>query len=139
MDIAARKACLTCLHRALSKYAQNSDFQRFAVHRVGIAACLKGLTDGSVDVRDGAALGLLGEAAAILVQLRTEYPEATMAAAAEFVRNSEGTAHAATWEAVLAAVQAGDAKGAKDALKALLRAKQARPPRGKATGAAATA
>lgn len=130
-----RKQCIAALRRMLAQLAAQPSFRSVALDGIGVRCCLRGLCNGSVDVRDGGALGLLAEAAHVTCELHAAYGDAFDAAARAYVAAEEGSRFEAEWQEVLMAITAEDAARAKTALKALLRAKQARAPRRLGTSA----
>ena len=86
VDVAVRKLSIVALGRALRQCAARPSFASFAVRSVGARCCLAGLTNGSVDVRDGAALGLMLEASNVLVALDASYGADFRGAAAQYVQ-----------------------------------------------------
>jgi hypothetical protein len=129
VDVPARKVCVVALGRLVTAFKGRPGFRAFAIDDVGVRCCLRGLCGGSVDVRDGGALGLLNEAAATLVALQSAYRNDFLQACTQYVQRGEEARFEVPWAAVLAAIEGGDATAVKAALKALMRAKQARGPR----------
>ena len=135
MDIPARKLCLAALSKMLARSELQGDLRRLAIEGLGVRCCLRGLCNGSIDIRDGGALSLLTEAAATLCALYAAFGGAMAAAAQEYVHREERDEYAAEWTELLAAAIALDSKRTKSAYKALLRRKQARTPRVKGSSA----
>ena len=130
-----RKQCIAALRRMLAQLAAQPSFRPIALDGIGVRCCLRGLCNGSIDVRDGGALGLMTEAAHVACELHAAYGDAYGAAARAFVAAEEGGRHETEWQEVLQAVAAEDVARTKAAFKALLRAKQARAPRRLGSGA----
>lgn len=129
VDIPARKLCLATLSKMLASWSHRSDFRAFAIDSIGVRCCLRGISNGSVDVCDGGALSLLSEAATTLCALHKAYGADMAAAAQAMVEREEQSGPTAEWAELLAAAAATTVKRTKDAYKALLRRKQARAPR----------
>jgi hypothetical protein len=134
VDIPIRKQCLVALHRIMERLAPEPSFEEFAVQNIGVRCCLRGLCNGSVDIRDGGALGLLNEASQTICALHAAYSAAFEAASQAYVEREEGAKHRKAWGELLVAVAAHDVVATKANYKALLRAKQARAPRAHAAG-----
>jgi hypothetical protein len=135
VDIPIRKQCLVALHSIMERLVHDPSFEDFAVHNIGIRCCLRGLCNGSVDIRDGGALGLLNEASRTVCTLHAAHSGAFEAAAQAYVTQEEGEQHRAAWGELLVAIASHDVSTTKAKYKALLRAKQARAPRAHATSA----
>jgi hypothetical protein len=129
IDIPARKLCIVALSKMLASWVDQPDFKAFAIHSIGVRCCLRGLCSGSVDIRDGGALGILNKAANTLCALHVAYGEDFLEAARSFIQQEEQAQYAGEWGELLAAAAAEDVKRSKDAYKALLRRKQARGSR----------
>ena len=124
VDTSARKVCIAALGKLLTSCQDRAGFKQFAMEQIGVRCCLCGLCNGSVDARDGGAVGLLNEAASALSALQATYGQDFQALAAQCTHSSSEQDVAEQWAAVLASVSEQDARRIKDALKALMRAKQ---------------